>query len=284
MSGHPPSLLALLVHDWQPAWAPDLLAAVATGTYLLATRRVRGGWPRRRSAAFIAGVGAVLVALQSGVGSYDDALLSAHMVQHMLLLLLAPMALLCGQPALLALRTLSPSRRRLLARALAAAGRQLGPVRCLAIFYAVLLLTHVPGFYDATLSNAPLHEVEHALYLVAGLLLWWPILDADPAPTRRLGGLGRLIYMLAAMPPMALIGAYLDRHPSLVYAAYDAPAHGLGISALSDQQQAGAIMWVVGNMIMVAGGLWAAMIALVAEERRQQAREARATPAGRGLA
>ncbi len=81
--------------------------------------------------------------------------------------------------------------------------------------------------------------------------------------------------MMAAMAPMALVGAYLNRHATLVYAAYGPPARALGISALNDQAQAGAIMWVAGDVIMVVVGLWAALAALVADERRQQAREAR---------
>ena len=77
------------------------------------------------------------------------------------------------------------------------------------------------------------------------------------------------------MMPMALVGAYLNRHATSFYPAYDAPARALGISALDDQAQAGAIMWVVGGVIMTAVGLWAAMAAMVAEERRLVAREAR---------
>jgi putative copper resistance protein D len=138
------------------------------------------------------------------------------------------------------------------------------------------VLTHVPAFYDATLRHPALHDAEHTLYLVAGLLLWWPLLDADPVPAHRLGGLGRLVYLLATMPPMAIVGAYLNRHLTLVYPAYAPPAHSMGISAVVDQQQAGAIMWVAGSVIVIAVGLWMAIAALVAEERRQQAREARA--------
>ena len=139
----------------------------------------------------------------------------------------------------------------------------------------MIVLTHLPSFYDATLRHSALHDLEHALYLLAGLLLWWQILDGDPVPSRRLGGLGKLVYMLLAMAPMALVGAYLNRHATLVYPPYGPPARSLGISALNDQAQAGAIMWVVGNCIMVAVGLWASVAALVADERRQQAREAR---------
>ena len=142
------------------------------------------------------------------------------------------------------------------------------------MFSIVLVGTHLPAFYDATFRHPALHEAEHSLYLLAGLLLWWPLLDSDPVPARRLGGLGRVIYMLAAMPAMALVGAYLNRHLSLVYPVYGPPARALGISAVTDQQQAGAIMWVAGSMIMVAVGLWSVAAALVADERRQRTRDA----------
>ena len=118
--------------------------------------------------------------------------------------------------------------------------------------------------------------------MTAGAALWWPLLDGDPAPGHRLGGLGRLVYVLATMPAMALLGAYLSRQPTLVYAPYGAPARGLGISAVVDQQHAGAIMWVAGSTIVVLAGLWAVVAALVAEERRQQARDAHTPAAGPG--
>jgi len=189
--------------------------------------------------------------------------------------MIAPLLLLCGQPLLLALRALPAERRGGAARALGRLRRPAQPLACLAIFSAAVLFTHLPFFYEATLRHPTLHDAEHALYLLAGSLLWWPVLDVDPAPSHRLGGLGRLAYVLAAMLPMALIGAYLNRHATLVYPAYGPPGHALGISAASDQQHAGALMWVAGNTIMAVVGLWAALAALIAEERRQQSREAR---------
>ncbi len=108
----------------------------------------------------------------------------------MVLLMLAPLLLLGGRPVILALRALPRSARPKLARLLARARPWTGPLPCLGVFYAVVLLTHLPGFYGATLRNPALHEAEHATYLLAGLLLWWPILDGDPAPAHRLGGLG----------------------------------------------------------------------------------------------
>ena len=106
-------------------------------------------------------------------------------------------------------------------------------------------------------------------------MLWWPILDGDPVPRHRLDGVTRLAYVIVAMLPMTLLGAYLNRHATLVYPAYGPSARALRFSAVVDQQQAGAIMWVLGSTLMVVVGLWQAMAALVAQERRQQARDRR---------
>ena len=273
-----PTLPSLLVSYWQLSASVAALAGGAAAGYLAATRRVRSGWPAHRTVSFLAGIACAVLALQSGFAAYDDRLLSVHMVQHMLLLMAAPPLLLGGRPVLLALRATSPRHRRSLAHTLARTRGITGPVPSLAVFGAVIVLTHLPSFYDATLSHPALHETEHALYLVAGLLMWSTLLDGDPVPGHRLSGLGKLVYLIVAMMPMALVGAYLNRHATLVYPAYRPPAVGFGISALNDQAQAGAIMWVVGGVVMTAVGLWAAVAAMVAEERRLAAREARTSP------
>ncbi|MBV9603707.1 MAG: cytochrome c oxidase assembly protein [Solirubrobacterales bacterium] len=271
-----PSPFSLLVSHW--TLSPSVLVPALAGAavYLIGARNLGGTWPARRTVSFLAGAACVVVALQSGLDAYDDRLLSIHMWQHTLLLLVAPLLLLGGRPLILALRAAPPQRRSALARVLAGTRRLSAPAPALGVFAAVVILTHLPVFYEATLRHAALHDFEHALYLGAGLLMWSPLLDADPAPARRLDGLGRLIYLILAMMPMALVGAYLNRRATLFYPAYGAPARALGISALDDQGQAGAIMWVVGNVIMVAVGLWTAVAAMVAEERRLVAREARA--------
>jgi putative membrane protein len=268
-----PSLPELLANHWQ--LSPGLLieATACAGLYLVAAARLGRRWPFRRTASFLAGVAVVLVALQSGLDSYADRLLSVHMVQHMLLLLVAPALLLGGRPVLLALRALPRSSRTPLARTLTRARPLTMPLVCLAAFCAIVTLAHVPALYDAALAHPLVHEIEHGAFLAAGLMLWWPILDGDPA--RRLGALGRLGYLIVAMVPMAIVGAYLNRHLALSYPPYAAPARAMGISALTDQADAGAIMWVVGDVIMVVIGLWATIAALVAEERRQQVRDAR---------
>ncbi|MDQ6816446.1 MAG: cytochrome c oxidase assembly protein [Actinomycetota bacterium] len=274
-----PSLPALLVGHWQLSPALLLQAAAFGGLYSWGVRRLRGRWPVRRTISFLAGIAVGLVALQSGVDAYSERLLSVHMVQHMLLLLVAPALLLYGQPVLLALRALPRASRGALARGLGRARPLTSPLLCLIVFCGVVTVTHLPSVYDAALGDRAVHAIEHAAYLLAGLLLWGPRVDGDPAPVRRLGGLGRLGYLIAAMVPMAIVGAYLNRHPALVYASYAAPARAMGTSALVDQAAAGAIMWVVGDVIMVAVGLWSTIAALVAEERRQRVRDAKAATA-----
>ena len=271
-----PSLPSLLVSHWQLAWSIEVEVAAVAIVYLWAVRRLRGPWPLHRTLSFLAGLGCAVVALQSGIDAYDDQMLSVHMVQHMLLLMVVPGLLIGGQPLIIALRALPPRRRRALARTVQRARPYLGPAPSLGFFAAVVVLTHLSSFYDATLRHAALHDFEHALYLTAGLLIWWQILGVDPVRSHRLGGLGRLGYMMAAMVPMSLVGVYLNRHTTLAYPAYGPAGHALGISALDDQGLAGAIMWVVGDVIMVVVGLWAVLAALVEDERRQQRADAAA--------
>jgi putative copper resistance protein D len=252
---------------------------VAAGLYLAGGRRSRRGWPLRRTLCFLAGIGSVWVALESGVDAYDDALLSVHMVQHLILLVVAPVLLLCGQPTLLVLRAVHPSARWRLGRWLVSLRPLTQPLACLLVFYVVVFGTHVPAFYDATLGHPVLHDTEHALYLLAGLLLWWPVLGADPAPSRRLSGLLQLAYILAAMLPTEIVGAYLSRATTLAYPPYGPASRAVSASPLVDQANAGAIMWVCGGVVMVAVVLWSSMHAMVQEERRLQAQEAYGAPA-----
>jgi cytochrome c oxidase assembly factor CtaG len=106
-----PSLPSLLVSHWQLTASVAVPAAAMGALYVVGAQRA-GGWPVRRTASYLSGVGCVVVALQSGIDSYDDRLLSVHMVQHMLLLLVAPLLLLGGRPVVLLLSALPPGRRR----------------------------------------------------------------------------------------------------------------------------------------------------------------------------
>ncbi|HTW12179.1 MAG TPA: cytochrome c oxidase assembly protein, partial [Solirubrobacteraceae bacterium] len=220
------------------------------------------------------GLLALNVALQSGLNSFDARLVSVHMVQHLFLLELVPALLLHAQPLRLALGALPARERRALGHAFVSVRGHLTPAVCLTGFSAIVLGTHIPAAFDAAARNQTLHDLQHFSYVVAGLLMWWPLLG-EPAPRQRLGTVGQLIYLLIAMLPMALIGGYLDRDQTLFYPAYAARTRALNVSPLFDQQQAGAIMWVTGTTLMAFTGLAAVLTAMLRAEQRQRRRDLR---------
>ncbi len=267
-----PAIPELLVSHWQLSISLDAEAAGVAVAYLIGTTRVRGRWPMRRTASFLAGIGCILIALQSGIGTYDDQLLTVHMVQHLILLLPAPLLLLVGRPVVLLLRALRGGARARLGRALIRAKPLAHPVLCVAVFYLVVVGTHVPAVFDAALAHPAVHELMHALYLFAGLLFLWPLVGEN-VTARRLGGVASLAYVIAAMPSCALVGGYLNRLPTVEYHPYAASAHALGLDAVANQQYAGALMWVGAHLFMATLALATMMLGLVAEERRQKARD-----------
>jgi putative membrane protein len=272
MSAAQPTLGHLL-----SSWSldPGLAAALALAgaLYLHASTR-RPGWPARRALSFLAGLGVLALALASGIDAYAEQLLSLHMIQHLLLSLLAPALLLYGAPVRLALGAGSPALRRFLARMLASRLVRLltQPAVGLALFALVQLATHLTGLFELTLEDPWLHELEHAAFFASGLLLLAPLIAADPLPHAP-APLARFAWMMGAMTAMAVPGALLTFEASVRYGSYAAPARALGRSALTDQHVAGAIMWVGSGIAMFALALAVAMAAMLAEERRQRRRE-----------
>jgi putative membrane protein len=267
----PPTLITLPFESWSISWTVTGISLLAAATYLVAARRA-SAWRLRWTLGYLAGLLAINVALQSGIDAYDDRLLSDHMVQHLLLIEVAPALLLYARPVELALKVLHAPARRTVGRALVATRGRATPPLCLSLFAVLVLGAHVPAFFDAAVRHQALHEAEHVAYLLAGLLVWWPLLG-DPAPKQRLGAIGRLAYITLAMLPMTLIGGYLNRRASLFYPVYAAPTRALGVTPVLDQQRAGAIMWVAGTTLMACVGLYSVLTAMLAAERRQHARE-----------
>jgi putative membrane protein len=260
------------------SWTLDgvtVVALVAPAVlYALGVLRLRGRWPAVRTCSFMAGVLALAVALLSGIDGYAQKLLSVHMVQHLLLMLVAPALLLLGAPLRLLLAA-SPTRVRHLAGR-AGGSRALrvlmSPAVGLLCFAAAVLASHLSGLFVLALRDARVHVLEHCAYFAAGVLLLAPLIGADPLP-RRVSAIGRICCLLGAMTVMAIPGALLAFDPGVRYRAYIAPARALGRSALDDQHLAGVIMWIGGSGLMLALALAVAMRAMIAEERRQRRRE-----------
>ncbi len=268
-----PSVVRIL-GTWQPAASVLVVCLLAAGLYALAVKQRGRPWPRRRTGAFGVGLLAVIVALDSGLDVYAGQLVSIHMIQHLVLTLVAAPLLAAGAPVRLALGATRGSARRRLAGALRSPTVRMltHPGSTWLLFVGLIVGWHLSPLYDLSARDSLLHEVEHVLLLTAAVLFWMQVVRADPLP-HALGPVGRLLYLLAAMPAMSIIGIWLVIAHTVRYPVYAASASRLGVSPLYDQHVAGVIMWG-GDALIGAITLVLACGALLHDERRAAAREA----------
>ena len=275
------------VSGWSTEFLPWLAIGLATVPYLVAVWAVNRAHPGTRVhgwrvASWLAGVGALGAALVSPIDLWADDLLSVHMVQHLLLAMVAPPLLALGAPITLALRVSAPRFRRtvLLPILHSRAVRVLAwpPLGWIALA-AVMWFTHFSPLFNVALENDALHKLEHLLYFGAGCLFWWPVVGADPNPGR-LTPTWRLPYLLAQMPVHTAVGLIIYFAPTVLYAHYLTAAPAVGVDPLTDQQVAGALMWGAGDVILlgaVTAAAWAWLLAAERRSRRLEARAARGT-------
>ncbi|MBI4298801.1 MAG: cytochrome c oxidase assembly protein [Chloroflexi bacterium] len=199
------------------------------------------GWAEtvesRQVVAFSAGVLLIFLALFSPIHELADSLFSAHMVQHMMLVVLMPPLLLLGTPSWL----LRPCLRLLSAKRLL---RWLAhPMRAFILFNLVLIMWHFPIFYNATLRNVFVHEIQHVSLMITSVLVWWPILSPMPE-IRRLSYPAQMVYLFLLAIVQTPLFAILTFSDHLIYSVYSGTQVG-NISAVADQQMGGVIMKLV---------------------------------------
>lgn len=267
------------------AWRFDPLVtvglAVVAAAYALAVRRVNrlhpaNRQPSHRSWLFAAGLAAIAVALLSPIEAYEGALFSVHMVQHILLELVAAPLLLAAGPITLALRAASPSVRRGLLAVLQSRVVHLVsfPVIAWLLFAAVNWGWHFSVFYDQALENEALHYFQHATFMGAALLFWWPVIGVDPSPWR-LPHPVKLLYLFLAMPQNSFLGVALLSASTTLYPHYVTNVRAWGPTPLADQQLGGMLMWVVGDLAFLAGMAVVVLAWMRHEERRTARLDAR---------
>lgn len=264
-------------------WLGLLVGAIG---YLAAVRLVnrrhpRSPVPRGRVVAWLAGMVALAIALVSAVDVYATSLLSVHMVQHMLLAMVVPPLLALGAPVTLALRLARPLvRRRILLPLLHSRLSRIlsAPVIGWSLFAVVLWGSHFSPLFGAALDDPLVHVGEHLLYLAAGLLFWWPVVGADPSP-RRLGYAWRAVYLGLQMPVHAITGLAIYFAPRVLYPHYLSVERAWGPTPLADQQLAGALMWGVGDILLVVAIVLVTAAWMRADERRARRLERRPTAA-----
>jgi putative membrane protein len=272
----PPNPANLLL-GWtiEPAVLLTLVAAAVVWTRLVgqvnrahATNPV----PRSRTICFLAGLGAIAFALMSGIDTYDTTLFSVHMVQHLLLTLVAAPLIVLGAPITLLLRASTPHvRRRVILPILhSRVMRALSfPVVTWILFAATMWGTHFSPIFNASLEDPAIHDLEHALYLTVGLLFWWPAIGLDPSPWRMSHPV-RAMYVFLQMPQNTFLAVTILNSAVVLYAHYATLVRPWGPTPLEDQQLAGAIMWVVGDILFLSS-MFLIIAGWMRFEKRQEA-------------
>lgn len=253
--GQPPA-----PHDAWLAWDLDpwiLIGVVAAWVLYRRGSRPSEEMSRQRSVFFGGGLLAVLIAVASPLDAIGTALASAHMIQHLLLMLVAAPLLVLGRPGETMLRGAPYSVRKGFGRTRRFLGLTPSRVRTLAhplviwlAYAAVLWLWHLPGPYGAALESDLIHSVEHVSFLAVAVLFWSLTLVGLEA-SRGLAVLG----VFTAALQSTILAALLTFATTPWYSAYLGTTTAWGISALDDQQIAGVIMWVPGGLLYLAAAL-----------------------------
>ena len=250
--------IQIILHDWElPVWL-TLLTVLTMLIYLrgwFALRRTRpeqfNGW---RLVAFMGGMTSLWLAVGSPMDGLADALLSAHMVEHLILMMVVPPLVLLGLPVVPLLRGLPVFLRKgvvgplLRFRPLRRFTHWLvrPPVAWLGMNIAYLVW-HVPAAYDFALENEHWHDFEHICFLFASLLFWWVIVRPWPAQ-RCPHSWGILLYLIGADFVNTALSAFLAFCNRPVYSYYVQNPNPFQIAPLPDQALGAVIMWVAGSM------------------------------------
>jgi putative membrane protein len=246
-------------------WSPPvfLTTALALSAILytrgwFAIRKTRPAlFPAWRLAAFLLGLAVIWIAIASPLDGFADALLSAHMVEHLLLMSFAPPLLLLGYPVVPLLRGLP----RVVIISLLGPLLRLKGLRNLGHFLTIPLVAwlamnltflgwHVPAAYDFALEHEHWHEFEHLLFLVSSILFWWPLVRPWPT-SAHYPGWYMLPYLILADIVNTALSAFLAFCDRPVYAYYLQQPNPFHISPQSDQVVGAVIMWVLGSLVFL---------------------------------
>lgn len=229
---------------------------VAAALYLYGTHRLRARgdrWPVGRTIAFLGpGLGTLALVTASGLGSYDTTLLSVHMVQHMVLSMVAPIFLALGAPVTLALRTLPARPRRTLLAVLHSrvAAVLAFPLTAFGIFVANPFALYFTSLYEQTLRHEWLHEVMHAHFIATGCLFFWPLLGRDPLPGRWPYP-ARALLMLLSVPFHTVLGLTIMQSKTLLGGDWYPALRLSWMDPWADQVTAGGVLWAGGELVSV---------------------------------
>ena len=247
--------------DWSiPVWLTGsilITAAIYLRGWLALRKTRRAQFNDLRLASFLSGLAVLWLAIGSPMDGFADALLSAHMIEHLLLMSVVPPLLLYGLPLVPLLRGLPAAFTRVVVGPLIRnpplsrlAHWLVTPVVAWVAMNVTFLAWHVPSAYDFALEHENWHAVEHLCFLFSSLLFWWCILRPWPAQTHRRNW-GILLYLVAADIVNTLLSAFLAFCGRPVYTFYLTHPNPFHVSPVDDQVLGAAIMWVLGSIIFL---------------------------------
>jgi putative copper resistance protein D len=253
---------------------PIILIVGALALYLWGVRRAdarrpRHPWPRARTAAFIGGLAATALSIFSFIGVYQEDLFWDHMIQHLLLIMVAAPLFAIGSPIALAWRATSGAWHARITRALRSGPALVfGHPGTAFVLYAVFIpITHLTDWFNVALEHPALDDVEHLLFLILGYLFWRQIFGEDPNRFRMHPAL-KFGYLFLAIPIDTFTGLSLDQAVHEMFPAYFSLHRTWGPSLVQDLHIGGVLMWVAGDTLMLWPMIPVAVSWMHLEERR----------------
>jgi cytochrome c oxidase assembly factor CtaG len=252
----PPFGWQAVLTQWQPAPAVTAGVAAAALAYLwgvvrVARRHPAGAWPAWRTAMFLAGLAVLVLALQSGIGSYDDVLFADHMIQHLMLIMVVPPLLIAGQPFTLLLHASRNPLHSWVKRALRsrAAGFLTWPPFGFVAYAVAIVVAHLTAVANLVEAHQAVHDTEHLAFLIVGYLFFLPVTGSEPIRWR-LSYPARLLLLFLVMPVDTFTGVVLGYGNQSTPGLPVGPRPAWAGSAVADLHAGGAVMWVAGDAIM----------------------------------
>jgi putative membrane protein len=253
-----PALMQTASESWELAASLTLIIVLTATVYLRGWLHLRSTSsspiPVWRACSFFLGLFSTWVAVASPVAASDQRMLTAHMVQHLLLMTFAPpliwlgapvKPLRSGLPVAIPLFRSGPAQRL---------GRVLGqPTFCWLAAAAALVVWHVPALFRLGMQSPIWHLLEHASFFAAGLLFWWPVVQPWPS-VPRWPRWTMLLYLFLATLPCDVLSGLLVFSDRVAYPMYLCTPRVSGLSALEDQQCAAALMWTCVTVVFLLAG------------------------------
>lgn len=263
---------AVNLHNALTQWSTGPFAWVVLGTLVLAglwylrgvlRLRAKGRrWSPGRTLAFVGGLVSVELAFGSSVATFSMSDFSSHVVQHMLLMILAPPLLAMGAPSTLILQTSSPRTKTALLRTLRSPGFQVlsHPLTVWFLYYGLMFVFFLSALLGYAMNHMALMDLLNVVFLAGGTLFWWPMVSPDPIPSWRMGYAAKFVNLLVGVPFESFLGIALMSETTPAAPMY----------SLSGTHAGGGVLWAIGELSIAA-----AMFPIFQQWMRSDEREAR---------